>query len=155
MNLFKRIQDLPDDLRTYTQTVLAHKSLERDKDIQKDAALLALKSLLPPGDRSLFVVTLKNVILMDINPQSHGSFDPQDNSPEIKAILAAQREVSQAQTRLNAAMSAARKAGKVKVENHDCIRLEALTSAKLVPVMEKYSDRVRALRRKSAVPVAT
>lgn len=151
MNHFKRIQELPTELRAYTQTVLANKSLERDKEEQKESALAALKSILPQGDRSLFVVTQKNVILMDINPQSHAQFDPQDPSPEIRAILAAQREISQAQSRLNAAVAAGKNAGKVKVENQDSIRLEVLTPAKLVPVMEKHSDCIRALRRK---PVA-
>ena len=151
MNHFKRIQELPTELRTYTQTVLANKSLERDKEEQKESALAALKSILPQGDKSLFVVTQKNVILMDINPQSHAQFDPQDPSPEIRAILAAQREVSQAQSRLNAAVAAGKNAGKVKVDNQDSIRLEVLTPAKLIPVMEKHSDCIRALRRK---PVA-
>ena len=151
MNHFKRIQELPTELRAYTQTVLANKSLERDKEEQKGSALAALKSILPQGDKSLFVVTQKNVILMDINPQSHAQFDPQDPSPEIRAILAAQREVSQAQSRLNAAVAAGKNAGKVKVDNQDSIRLEVLTPAKLIPVMEKHSDCIRALRRK---PVA-
>lgn len=151
MNHFKRIQELPTELRAYTQTVLANKSLERDKKEQKESALAALKSILPQGDRSLFVVSQKNVILMDINPQSHAQFDPQDPSPEIRAILAAQREISQAQSRLNAAVAAGKNAGKVKVDNQDSIRLEVLTPAKLVSVMEKHSDCIRALRRK---PVA-
>ena len=151
MNHFKRIQELPTELRAYTQTVLTNKSLERDKEEQKESALAALKSILPQGDKSLFVVTQKNVILMDINPQSHAQFDPQDPSPEIRAILAAQREVSQAQSRLNAAVAAGKNAGKVKVDNQDSIRLEVLTPAKLIPVMEKHSDCIRALRRK---PVA-
>lgn len=154
MNHFKRIQELPTELRAYTQTVLANKSLERDKEEQKESALAALKSILPQGDKSLFVVTQKNVILMDINPQSHAQFDPQDPSPEIRAILAAQREVSQAASRLNAAVAAGKNAGKVKVENQDSIRLEVLTPAKLVPVLEKHSDRVRALRRKPAALAA-
>ena len=149
MNHFKRIQELPTELRAYTQTVLANKSLERDKEEQKESALAALKSILPQGDKSLFVVTQKNVILMDINPQSHAQFDPQDPSPEIRAILAAQREVSQAQSRLNAVVAAGKNAGKVKVDNQDSIRLEVLTPAKLVPVMEKHSDCIRALRRRS------
>lgn len=154
MNHFKRIQELPTELRAYTQTVLANKSLERDKEEQKESALAALKSILPQGDKSLFVVTQKNVILMDINPQSHAQFDPQDPSPEIRAILAAQREVSQAQSRLNAAVAAGKNTGKVKVENQDSIRLEVLTPAKLVPVLEKHSDRIRALRRKPAALAA-
>src|SRR5690242_20016032 len=133
MNQFKRIQELPAQLRTYTQTVLANKSLERGKEEQKEPALAALKSILPQGEKSIFVITQKNVILMDINPQSHAHFDPLNDSPEIKAILAAQREVSQAQSRLNAALAAAKNADKVKVENHDSIRLEVLTPAKLVP----------------------
>ena len=154
MNHFKRIQELPTELRAYTQTVLANKSLERDKEEQKGSALAALKSILPQGDKSLFVVTQKNVILMDINPQSHAQFDPQDPSPEIRAILAAQREVSQAQSRLNAAVAAGKNAGKVKVDNQDSIRLEVLTPAKLIPVMEKHSDCIRALRRKSVALAA-
>lgn len=154
MNHFKRIQELPTALRAYTQTVLANKSLERDKEEQKESALAALKSILPQGDKSLFVVTQKNVILMDINPQSHAQFDPQDPSPEIRAILAAQREVSQAASRLNAAVAAGKNAGKVKVENQDSIRLEVLTPAKLVPVLEKHSDCIRALRRKPAALAA-
>lgn len=154
MNQFKRIQELPPQLRAYTQTVLANKSLEREKDEQKDSALAALKSILPEGEKSILVVTQKNVILMDVNPQSHAQFDPQDDSPEIKAILAAQREVSQAQSRLNAALAAGKAAGKVKVENHDSIRLEVLTPAKLVPVLEKHGDCIRALRRKPAALAA-
>lgn len=154
MNYFKRIQELPAQLRTYTQTVLANKSFEREKEQQRDSALAALKTILPQGAKSIFVVTQKNVILMDVNPQSHAQFDPQDDSPEIKAILAAQREVSQAQSRLNAAVTAGKNAGKVKVENQDSIRLEVLTPAKLIPVMEKYSDCIRALRRKPAALAA-
>jgi len=94
------------------------------------------------------VITQKKVILMDINPQSHAQFDPQDDSPEIKTILAAQREVAQAQLRLNAAVTAGKNAGRVKVENQDSIRLEVLTPAKLLLVLEKHSDCIRALRRK-------
>lgn len=154
MNQFKRIQELPAQLRKFTQTVLANKSLEREKEEQKESALAALKSILPQDVKSIFVVTQKNVILMDVNPQSHAQFDPQNESPEIKAILAAQREVSQAQSRLNAALAAGKNAGKVKVENHDSIRLEVLTPAKLVLVMEKYSDCIRALRRKPAALAA-
>lgn len=154
MNPFKRIQELPAQLRKYTQTVLANKSLEREKEEQKESALTALKGVLPEGAKSVFVVTQKNVILMDINPQSHAHFDPQDDSPEIKAILAAQREVSQAQTRLNAALAAGKSAGTVKVEHHDSIRLEVLTPAKLAPVMEKHADCIRALRRKPAALAA-
>jgi len=148
MNHFKRIQELPAELRAYTQTVLTNKSLERDKEEQKESALTALKGILPQGARSLFVITQKKVILMDINPQSHAQFDPQDSSPEIKTILAAQREVAQAQLRLNAAVAAGKNAGKVKVENQDSIRLEVLTPAKLLLVLEKHSDCIRALRRK-------
>ena len=148
MNHFKRIQELPAELRAYTQTVLANKSLERDKEEQKDSALAALKGILPQGARSLFVITQKKVILMDINPQSHAQFNPQDDSPEIKTILAAQREVAQAQLRLNAAVAAGKNAGRVKVENQDSIRLEVLTPAKLLLVLEKHSDCIRALRRK-------
>jgi hypothetical protein len=154
MNHFKRIQELPAELRVYTQTVLTNKSLERDKEEQKDSALAALKGILPLGARSLFVITQKKVILMDINPQSHAQFDPQDDSPEIKTILAAQREVAQAQLRLNAAVAAGKNAGKVKVENQDSIRLEVLTPAKLIPVLEKHSDCIRALRRKPAALAA-
>jgi len=154
MNQFKRIQELPAHLRKYTQTVLANKTLEREKEEQKESALAALKSILPEGAKSIFVITQKNVILMDVNPQSHAQFDPQDDNPEIKAILAAQREVSQAQSRLNAALAAGKSAGKVKVENHDSIRMEVLTPAKLAPVMEKYSDCIRALRRKPAALAA-
>ena len=148
MNHFKRIQELPAELRAYTQTVLTNKSLERDKEEQKESALAALKGILPQGARSLFVITQKKVILMDINPQSHAQFDPQDSSPEIQTILAAQREVAQAQLRLNAAVAAGKNAGKVKVENQDSIRLEVLTPAKLLLVLEKHSDCIRALRRK-------
>ena len=154
MNHFKRIQELPAELRAYTQTVLTNKSLERDKEEQKDSALAALKGILPQGARSLFVITQKKVILMDINPQSHAQFDPQDSSPEIKTILAAQREVAQAQLRLNAAVAAGKNAGKVKVENQDSIRLEVLTPAKLILVLEKHSDCIRALRRKPAALAA-
>jgi hypothetical protein len=148
MNHFKRIQELPAELRAYTQTVLTNKSLERDKEEQKESALAALKGILPQGARSLFVITQKKVILMDINPQSHAQFDPQDSSPEIQTILAAQREVAQAQLRLNAAVAAGKNAGKVKVENQDSIRLEVLTPAKLLLVLEMHSGCIRALRRK-------
>ena len=72
MNHFKRIQELPADLRAYTQTVLTNKSLEREKEEQKESALAALKSVLPQGAKSLFVVTQKNVILIDAKP-SRGS----------------------------------------------------------------------------------
>ena len=154
MNHFKRIQELPADLRAYTQTVLANKSLEREKEEQKELALAALKSVLPQGTKSLFVVTQKNVILIDINPQSHAQYDPQDNSAEIRAILAAQREVSQAQSRLNAAVAAGKNAGKVKVGNQDSIRLEVLTPTKLIPVLEKHGDCIRAVRRKPAALAA-
>jgi hypothetical protein len=154
MSYFKRIQELPAELRAYAQTVLTNKSLERDKEEQKESALAALKRILPQGAKSLFVITQKKVILMDVNPQSHAQFDPQDPSPEIKAILAAQREVSQAQSRLNAAVAAGKNAGKVKVENQDSIRLEVLTPAKLIPVLEKHSDCIRALRRKPSALAA-
>lgn len=152
MTQFKRIQELPSDLRRYTQIVLVQKSLEGAKEEQKAAALAALQRLLPQGVRSLFAVSRRNVVLLDINPQSHALFDPQDDSPEIRGILAAQREVAQAQSRLNAAIAAGKNAGKVHVTPQDSIRLEVLTPAKLAPVLTKYAARIRALRRPSSAP---
>ena len=116
--------------------------------------MIALKGVLPQGSKSLFVITRKDVILADINPQSHAQFDPEDTSPEIKAILDAQKELAAAQVKLNGAMAAGKNAGKVKVTNEDSLRVEVLTPAKLIPIMQKHAQDIRALRRKPAVALA-
>ena len=154
MTTFTRIQELPAELRNFIQLVRANKGIDREKEARKIAALIALKGVLPQGSKSLFVITRKNVILADINPQSHAQFDPEDTSPEIKTILDAQKELAAAQIKLNGAIAAGKSAGKVKVTNEDSIRVEVLTPAKLIPIMQKHAEDIRALRRKSAVAPA-
>ena len=154
MTTFTRIQELPAELRNFIQLVRANKGIDREKEARKIAALIALKGVLPQGSKSLFVITRKNVILADINPQSHAQFDPEDTSPEIKTILDAQKDLAAAQIKLNGAIAAGKSAGKVKVTNEDSIRVEVLTPAKLIPIMQKHADDIRALRRKPAVAPA-
>jgi len=154
MNTFTRIQELPAELRNFIQLVRANKGIDREKEARKRAALIALRRVLPQGAKSLFVITRKDVILADINPQSHAQFDPEDASPEIKAILDAQKELAAAQVKLNGAMAAGKNAGKVKVTNEDSLRVEVLTPAKLIPIMQKHAPDIRALRRKPAVALA-
>jgi hypothetical protein len=154
MTTFTRIQELPAELRNFIQLVRANKGIDREKEARKIAALIALKGVLPQGSKSLFVITRKNVILADINPQSHAQFDPEDTSPEIKTILDAQKELAAAQIKLNGAIAAGKSAGKVKVTNDDSIRVEVLTPAKLIPIMQKHAEDIRALRRKPAVAPA-
>jgi hypothetical protein len=154
MTTFTRIQELPAELRNFIQLVRANKGNDREKEARKIAALIALKGVLPQGSKSLFVITRKNVILADINPQSHAQFDPEDTSPEIKTILDAQKELAAAQIKLNGAIAAGKSAGKVKVTNDDSIRVEVLTPAKLIPIMQKHADDIRALRRKPALAPA-
>ena len=154
MTTFTRIQELPAELRNFIQLVRANKGIDREKEARKIAALIALKGVLPQGSKSLFVITRKNVILADINPQSHAQFDPEDTSPEIKTILDAQKELAAAQIKLNGAIAAGKSAGNVKVTNEDSIRVEVLTPAKLIPIMQKHADDIRALRRKPAVAPA-
>lgn len=154
MSIFKRIQELPAELRNFIQMVRANKGIDREKEGRKGAALGALKQVLPQGARSIFVVTRKDVILADINPQSHAQFDPEDPSPEIKAILNAQKELAAAQIKLNSALAAGKNAGKVKVTNEDSIRIEVLTPAKLIPIMQKHAQDIRALRRKPVAALA-
>jgi hypothetical protein len=154
MTTFTRIQELPAELRNFIQLVRANKGIDREKEARKIAALIALKGVLPQGSKSLFVITRKNVILADINPQSHAQFDPEDTSPEIKTILDAQKELAAAQIKLNGAIAAGKSAGKVKMTNEDSIRVEVLTPAKLIPIMQKHADDIRALRRKPAVAPA-
>jgi hypothetical protein len=154
MTTFTRIQELPAELRNFIQLVRANKGIDREKEARKIAALIALKGVLPQGSKSLFVITRKNVILADINPQSHAQFDPEDTSPEIKTILDAQKELAAAQIKLNGAIAAGKSAGKVKLTNEDSIRVEVLTPAKLIPIMQKHADDIRALRRKPAVAPA-
>ena len=154
MTTFTRIQELPAELRNFIQLVRANKGIDREKEARKIAALIALKGVLPQGSKSLFVITRKNVILADINPQSHAQFDPEDTSPEIKTILDAQKELAAAQIKLNGAIAAGKSAGKVKLTNEDSIRVEVLTAAKLIPIMQKHADDIRALRRKPALAPA-
>jgi hypothetical protein len=154
MTTFTRIQELPAELRNFIQLVRANKGIDREKEARKIAALIALKGVLPQGSKSLFVITRKNVILADINPQSHAQFDPEDTSREIKTILDAQKELAAAQIKLNGAIAAGKSAGKVKVTNEDSIRVEVLTPAKLIPIMQKHAQDIRALRRKPAVALA-
>jgi hypothetical protein len=154
MTTFTRIQELPAELRNFIQLVRANKGIDREKEARKIAALIALKGVLPQGSKSLFVITRKNVILADINPQSHAQFDPEDTSPEIKTILDAQKELAAAQIKLNGAIAAGKSAGKVKLTNEDSIRVEVLTPAKLIPIMQKHADDIRALRRKPALAPA-
>jgi hypothetical protein len=154
MTTFTRIQELPAELRNFIQLVRANKGIDREKEARKITALIALKGVLPQGSKSLFVITRKNVILADINPQSHAQFDPEDTSPEIKSILDAQKELAAVQIKLNCAIAAGKSAGKVKLTNEDSIRIEVLTPAKLIPIMQKHADDIRALRRKPAVAPA-
>jgi hypothetical protein len=154
MNTFTRIQELPAELRNFIQLVRANKGIDREKEARKRAALIALRRVLPQGAKSLFVITRKDVILADINPQSHAQFDPEDASPEIKAILDAQKELAAAQVKLNGAIAVGKNAGKVKVTNEDSLRIEVLTPAKLIPIMQKHAQDIRALRRKPAVALA-
>ena len=154
MTTFTRIQELPAELRNFIQLVRANKGIDREKEARKIAALKALKGVLPQGSKSLFVITRKNVILADINPQSHAQFDHEDTSPEIKTILDAQKELAAAQIKLNGAIAAGKSAGKVKLTNEDSIRVEVLTPAKLIPIMQKHAEDIRALRRKPAVAPA-
>ena len=154
MTTFTRIQELPAELRNFIQLVKANKGIDREKEARKIAALIALKGVLPQGSKSLFVITRKNVILADINPQSHAQFDPEDTSPEIKTILDAQKELAAAQIKLNGAIAAGKSAGKVKVTSDESIRVEVLTPAKLIPIMQKHAEDIRALRRKPAVALA-
>jgi hypothetical protein len=154
MTTFTRIQELPAELRNFIQLVRANKGIDREKEARKIAALIALKGVLPQGSKSLFVITRKNVILADINPQSHAQFDPEDTSREIKTILDAQKELAAAQIKLNGAIAAGKSAGKVKVTNEDSIRVEVLTPAKLIPIMQKHAEDIRALRRKPVVAPA-
>jgi hypothetical protein len=154
MTTFTRIQELPAELRNFIQLVRANKGIDREKEARKIAALIALKGVLPQGAKSLFVITRKNVILADINPQSHAQFDPEDTSPEIKTILDAQKELAAAQIKLNGAIAAGKSAGKVKVTSDESIRVEVLTPAKLIPIMQKHAEDIRALRRKPAVALA-
>jgi hypothetical protein len=154
MTTFTRIQELPAELRNFIQLVRANKGIDREKEARKIAALIALKGVLPQGSKSLFVITRKNVILADINPQSHAQFDPEDTSPEIKTILDAQKELAAAQIKLNGAIAAGKSAGKVKVTSDESIRVEVLTPAKLIPIMQKHAEDIRALRRKPAVALA-
>ena len=154
MTTFTRIQELPAELRNFIQLVRANKGIDREKEARKIAALIALKGVLPQGSKSLFVITRKNVILADINPQSHAQFDPEDTSPEIKTILDAQKDLAAAQIKLNGAIAAGKSAGKVKVTSDESIRVEVLTPAKLIPIMQKHADDIRALRRKPALAPA-
>ncbi len=154
MNTFKRILELPAELRDYIQLVRADKGISRQKENRKGPALEALRQILPQGAKSIFVVTRMGVILADINPQSHAQFDPQDLSPEIKAVLDAQAELAAAQLKLNGAIAAGKAAGKITVASEDTIRVEVLTPAKLIPVMEKHGPNIRALRRKPVVALA-
>ena len=154
MNTFKRILELPAELRDYIQLVRADKGISRQKENRKGPALEALRQILPQGDKSIFVVTRKGVILADINPQSHAQFDPQDPSPEIKAVLDAQAELAAAQLKLNGAIAAGKAAGKITVASEDSIRVEVLTPAKLIPIMQKHGKDIRVLRRKPLLTLA-
>jgi hypothetical protein len=51
-------------------------------------------------------------------------------------------------------MAAGKNAGKVKVTNEDSLRVEVLTPAKLIHIMQKHAPDIRALRRKPAVALA-
>ncbi|HEV2248612.1 MAG TPA: hypothetical protein VGW37_18350 [Terriglobia bacterium] len=154
MNTFKRIQELPAELRDYIQLVKADKGINRQKENRKGPALEALRRVLPQGAKSVFVVTRKGVILADINPQSHAQFDPEDPSPEIKAVLDAQVELAAAQLKLNGAIAAGKAAGKITVASEDSIRVEVLTPAKLIPIMQKHGQDIRVLRRKPVLALA-
>lgn len=154
MNTFKRIQELPAELRAYIQLVRADKGINRQKENRKGPALEALRQVLPQGTKSMFVVTRKGVILADINPQSHAQFDPEDPSPEIKAVLDAQAELAAAQLKLNGAIAAGKAAGKITVASEDSIRVEVLTPAKLIPIMQKHGQDIRVLRRKPVFTLA-
>ena len=154
MNTFKRIQELPAELRDYIQLVKADKGINRQKENRKGPALEALRQVLPQGAKSMFVVTRKGVILADINPQSHAKFDPEDSSPEIKAVLDAQAELAAAQLKLNGAIAAGKAAGKITVASEDSIRVEVMTPAKLIPIMQKHGQDIRVLRRKPVLTLA-
>ncbi len=136
MNLIKFAQ-LPAQLKVYAQTVMAADSLEQSKEDQKETALAALKEVLN-GAKCIVAVSNHHFIQFDVNPQQHAEFDPQDESPEIQAIVAAQLEVKKAHAKLAAAVADGKSVGKVRVKKSDSIRMEVLSDLKLMPIKRKY-----------------
>lgn len=152
MNLIKFAQ-LPAQLKVYAQTVMAADSLEQSKEDQKETALAALKEALN-GAKCIVAVSNHHFIQFDVNPQQHAEFDPQDESPEIQAIVAAQLEVKKAHAKLTAAVADGKSAGKVRVKKSDSIRMEVLSDLKLTPIKRKYEKEIRTLRRKPSKKAA-
>ena len=146
--------DLPTELRSFAQTVIALKSLDDSKETQKGPALKALQKVLA-GEKALIAVSNQNFFQYDINPQQHPEFDPKDQSPEIKEVLAAQKAVKEANARLAAAVADAKLAGKIKITPKDSIRLEVLGEVKVKPIKKKYAAQIRALRTKGTAEGTT
>lgn len=153
MKLIK-FAELPALLRVYAQTIMATDSLEQSKEDQKETALAALKDALN-GEKCIVAVSNHHFIQFDVNPQQHPEFDPQDQSPEIQAIVSAQLEVKNAHAKLAAAVADGKNAGKVQVKKSDSIRVEVLSDLKLIPIKQKYEKEIRSLRRKASTKTAT
>jgi hypothetical protein len=133
---------------------MATDSLEQSKEDQKETALAALKDALN-GEKCIVAVSNHHFIQFDVNPQQHPEFDPQDQSPEIQAIVSAQLDVKKAHAKLAAAVADGKNAGKVQVKKSDSIRVEVLSDLKLMPIKRKYEKEIRCLRRKPSKKTAT
>lgn len=138
-----RFQELPAELQTYAQVVMAYKRCETEKDQQKDPALKSLQAAL--GDeKCILAISHNNFVQFDINPQAHVEFNP----AMCPDIVAAQEEVKKASARLAVVVAAATEAGRARKNRTDSIRVEVLSEAKLVPLKAKYAQQIRATRKK-------
>ena len=145
-----RVTELPQFLRDFCQVVIRVKAAEAEKEAKKGDATGVLKGFL--GDeQAVIAVSRKRLILCDINPQSHAEFDPADPSPEIQAILKAQKEVKDANARLQMALAAGKAAKKVTIRIGNSIRVEPLSPDKTADMKLKYAAQLKGLRERAEV----
>ena len=125
----QHINQLPDSLQDFYRTVKQLKANEARKQASKLQALNDLRNMLN-GDKSVLIVTNKHLAVCDINPQTKVSFNREDTSPEIQAIMLAEAALRQAQEAYAATIANGKAAGKITVSSSDSIRMEILSQDK-------------------------
>lgn len=140
------LRALPIALQEYFFLTKTIKAKERGKDGAKNPALASLVSYL--GDeKSVLIVTQTGLAVCDVNPQAHPVFDRAEDSPEIRAIIDAEKDLKSAQAAMMAALAAGKRSGRVVLSRSDSIRLEILGKDKIADVQARYRSEIRRIRK--------
>jgi hypothetical protein len=143
------LKKLPVLLQEFYTIVKTLKAKEAKKEESKGEALESLLGYLGE-DKSVLIVSQNGLAVCDVNPQAHAEFDRADESPEVRAILDAEKGIKAAHAKLAAALASGKDAGKVRFPKENSIRLEALSPDKSEAMMAKFGPTIRAIRRNKA-----